>query len=388
MKRKDLVYRVMAHFPEMRKRDIEALVEAFFEELSQALVQDKRVEIRGFGRFEVHRGKERIFVNPQNRQTYYLPGNKRLVFKVGKDLCERINRPPRAVLDLGTQTFRLALGKFEDGRLRVIERRRVNVRLGEGLESGRITPEAMERGLRVLEGFRTYLSELEVQEVKAVGTAVFREAGNVEEFLLKAQELGFAIELVSPEKEAELTLKGVAAGLELDGPFFLADVGGGSTEISLVKDGRKVWSTSLSLGAVRLKERFIKAYPLTREEYRKLRHHIARALSGLSIPQEAGLLVGCGGSASLMASLDLRLTTYLPERLHGHRISLSRMEELTEHLWGLSLARLKRLRGMEPGREDIALPGLLVFQELSRRLGISELIVSEWGLLEGLLLSF
>lgn len=388
MKRKDLVYRLLAHFPEMRKRDLEALVEAFFEEMARALAENKRIEIRGFGRFEVHYGKERIFVNPQNKETYYLPGNKRLVFKVGKDLYERVNSPPKAVLDLGTQTFRLALGKLENGRLRVIERRRVNVRLGEGLESGKITPEAMKRGLKALEEFRSHLLDLEVSEVKAVGTAVFREATNIQEFLERSQDLGFEIELISPEKEAELTLRGVAAGLDLNEPFFLADVGGGSTEISLVKEGRKIWSTSLSLGAVRLKEEFIKAYPLTREEYRRLRTHIARILSGLDIPQESGLLVGCGGSASLMASLDLRLTTYLPERLHGHRIPLSRIEDLAEHLWGLTLARIKRLRGMEPGREDIALPGLLVFQELSRKLGVTELIVSEWGLLEGLLLSF
>ncbi|MBX6422965.1 HU family DNA-binding protein [Thermosulfurimonas sp. F29] len=388
MKRKDLICRLLAHFPELRKRDLEGLVEAFFEEMTRALVRGERIEIRGFGRFEVHHGKERVFVNPQNKETYYLRGNRRLVFKVGKDLFERVNTPPRAVLDLGTQTFRLALGKLEADGLRVIERRRVNVRLGEGLEKGIISPPALERGLAALKEFRNYLYDLGVSEIKAVGTAVFREAANAGEFMEASRKLGFHIEVISPERESELVLKGVQAGLSPDGPFLLADVGGGSTELSLVKEGRKIWEVSIPLGAVRLKEGFIRAYPLTPQEFRGIRGHVARILSELEIPEEVSLLVGCGGSASLLAALDLRLTTYLPERIHGHRVSLSRIETITEHLRGLPLSRIRRLRGMEPGREDIALPGLLIFQELLRKAGISELVISEWGLLEGLLLSF
>ncbi|WP_297056101.1 HU family DNA-binding protein [Thermosulfurimonas sp.] len=388
MKRKDLVYRLLAHFPDLRKSDVELLVGAFFEEMVQALREAQRIEIRGFGRFEVHQGKERIFVNPQNQKVYHLPGNRRLVFRVGKDLAERLNSPPRAVLDLGTQTFRLALGKIQGEQLRVIEKRRENVRLGEGLENGVISPQAMERGLRVLRDFRDHLAELEVNEIRAVGTAVFREARNAGEFLSEARDLGFEVEFISPEEEAELVARGVISGLKLAGSFFLADVGGGSTEISWIHEGRRVWSVSLPLGAVRLRNRFIHSYPLTRKEYHQLRTHVARILSEVEFPDSGEVLVGCGGSASLAASLDLHLSVYLPERIHGHRISLSRLEELTDYLWGLPLPKIQRLRGMEPGREDIALPGLLIFQELARRLRLSEMVVSEWGLLEGLLLSW
>ncbi len=391
MKRHELVERLSAHFPELRKKELQALVEASFEEIARFLKSGGRVEFRGFGRFEIHRGKERVFVNPKNHETYYLPGNQRLVFKVGKDLKERLNRPPLAAMDLGTQTFRLALGKRDsNGGLRIIARERYNVRLGEGLAvSGQITPEAMERGLSALRSFRERLEELEVSTYRAVGTAVFRRAQNSEEFLRKAKELGFDIEVVSPEKEMELMLRGVTSGLGLsEGRLLLVDAGGGSTELVLVVDGQPVWKKSLPLGVVVLKEAYIKAYPLTREEYRRLRAEVVRTLAEVDWPKEIDWVVACGGTASLMASLDLKLVRYLPERIHGHRLRRERIEALGEHLRTLSLAKIRRLRGMEAGREDIAFPGLLIYSEILRKLDLPELVVSEWGLLEGLLLSF
>ncbi|OAQ19945.1 HU family DNA-binding protein [Thermosulfurimonas dismutans] len=389
MKRHELIERLTAHFPELRKRDLESLVEATFEEISRFLKDGGRIEFRDFGRFEVHHGKERIFVNPKNGETYYLPGNQRLVFKVGKDLKERLNTPPLAALDLGTQTFRLALGKKEEGGLRVIARYRENVRLGEGLaKSDEISVEAWRRGISALKNFYQILDTLEVSHYRAIGTAVFRRAKNISKFIQEAKGLGIKIEVISPEEEAWLVVKGVMAGLKLQSErFLLVDAGGGSTEIVFIENGKKIWETSLPLGVVTLKDHLIKTYPLTREEYRSLRSHIGKVLSEVEWPKNIDLVVGCGGSASLLGALDLKLAKYVPERLHGHKISQKKIESLGEYLWGLSLSKIRRLRGMESGREDIALPGILIYSEILRKTNQSHLVISEWGLLEGLLLS-
>ncbi|QJA06892.1 hypothetical protein FVE67_08860 [Thermosulfurimonas marina] len=388
MKKRDLALRLSVHFPDLRRKDLEALVEAAFEEMTQALLEDRPLEFRGFGRLEVHHGRERLFVNPKNQKTYHVRGNRRVVFKVGKDLQERLNRPPRAVLDLGTQTFRLALGKGEGRGLRVIFRHRVNVRLGEGFREGKLSPQAIQRGLATLAEFRKILDHLGVEQVQAVGTAILREAQNAEDFHREARRLGFAIRPIPGEEEAELVLKGVLHGLKLADPFFLVDAGGGSTEVSLVREGRRIWGVSLPFGAVKLRERFVRDYPLTREEFQGLRNYLVREFQNLRPPEIPSRFVACGGTASLLAALDLRLAYYLPEKLHGHRLPLERVQALVDHLRGLSLSKIARLRGMERGREDIALPGILIYEQLMRHFGLKELLVSEWGLLEGLLLSF
>jgi len=164
-------------------------------------------------------------------------------------------------------------------------------------------------------------------------------------------------------------------------------VGGGSTEIVLIENGRKTWGTSLPIGVVTLREEFLKAYPLTRQEYRRLRSHIGKVFSEIVWPENPDLVVACGGSASLLGALDLKLAKYVPERIHGHRVSQEKIDFLGEYLWGLSLSKISRLRGMERGREDIALPGILIYSEILRRTGQSQFVISEWGLLEGLCLS-
>ncbi len=387
MKRHELVERLSVYFPELRKRDVEALVEAFFEELAKCLKQGGRIEFRGFGRFELHKGKERVFVNPKNKETYYLPGNKRLVFKVGKDLKERVNTKPIAALDLGTQTFRLALGKEHSEGIRIIGRERRNVRLGEGLSEGVISKEAMERGLEALREFKELMDRLEVERYKAVGTAVFRKAKNSQEFLDRAKGLGIEVEVISPEEETSLVLSGISLGLGLgEGRHLVVDVGGGSTEVAFLENGSVSWKRSFPVGAVVLSGE-LKGYPVSREEFGRLREKIREVLLEQEWPKGLDSVVGCGGTASLIASLDLRLTRYAPERIHSHSVSKERVEEILEHLKELSLSKISRVRGMEKGREDIAVPGIAIYNEILRLTDSERLTVSEWGLLEGVLFS-
>lgn len=389
MVKKDLVNRLAVYFPEFRKKDLEYLVDLLFEKLTEALVEGHRIEIRGFGRFLLRQQKERLFTNPKTQEVRKLPSRKRIIFKPGKDIKERLNQPAYASLDLGTQTFRLLIGKAEEGRLRVLFRTRENVRLGEGLTTGRITPAAMERGLLALRRFQEHLRRFEVAHYLAAGTAVFRRAQNAPEFLKRArEEIGLEIQVLSPEEEAQLTLKGVLLGLQ-DKPetFLVADVGGGSTELVWGRGEEAFWKTSLPLGAVVLFERFFKKDPPSPEEIEKTRKFIRENLKDL--PEEirrAGVLIGTGGTASCLAALDLELEAYYPEVSHGHRLEAKVLERIARELSALTRAERSGLRGMEGGREDIILPGLLIYLELLAHLGFEHLVVSESGILEGLLL--
>lgn len=391
MTKREISERLLSYFPDLEKRDLDFLVDQFFEILSGALKEGKTIELRGFGVFKVIRTRSYMFNNPRNLQRYYLKSKVRAIFNMGKELKERLNAPLYASLDLGTQTFRMLFGKRVGDETFFLASFRENVRLGEGLaDRGVISEPAIERAISALKKFKNLMQEHEIRDYYAVGTAVFRRAMNAEEVLLMVErELGIKVEVLSAEKEAELTLEGIKFGLKkLQVNFnraLILDLGGGSTEFILLEGDRPLWIKSLDLGAVFLRDTFRLRYPVTKKTLQSLRDYIRDQLRVLP-EDEIDCLVITGGSASLLGRLDLRLQRYDPERLHGHRVTLERIEKLIERIGDLTLPRIRAMKGMEEGREDITLPGLLVYAEILRKYTKDELLISEYGILEASLL--
>ncbi len=393
VKKGDLARKLSYKFSELEKEDLEAVVELFFQGIKEELIKGNRIELRDFGVMYLRRGKGVFFTNPRNNQRYYIRKKIRIVFKPGKELKERLNTPLYAALDLGTQSFRISLGKKYNGKIYFLDSQRENVRLGEGLANhGFITEQAFERGIKALKKMKEILDKHQVKHFKAVGTAVFRKAKNAEDFIRKAEEeIGIKIEVLSAEEEASLTLEGVRFGLkevlkEIPQKFVVIDVGGGSTEITYLENGNPVWSKSIEIGAVVIKELFNLRYPLSYKALRSLRNYVQDHLK--TLPEiEPDLLVITGGTASILGSLDLKLPSYIFERLHGHRITKDRLKKIIEKLSSYPIERIARMKGMEQGREDIVLPGLVIYLELLNLLKKEELLISEYGILEATLLS-
>ncbi len=392
MTRKELIKNLSQKFFDIEKEDLEYIVDLFFEIIKEELKKGNRIELRDFGVFTLKKTKGVIFQNPKNKQNYYVKEKYRVLFKIGKDFKKRLNTPFLASLDLGTQTFRLCLGKVFDGKVLFLLKKRENVRLGEGLcKDGLISPEAFIRGLESLKKFKEEISKYEVDACKAIGTEVFRRAKNAQEFIERAKkETGIEINIISPDEEASLSLKGIVLGLKELGinmkNFITVDVGGGSSEITYIENEKSKWCKSIDLGAVVLKEMFDLRYPLSLRLLKSLKDFVKEKLS--SIPTEnAQEIVITGGTASILGSLDLKLNYYIPERLHGHRITKERLEKLIKKLSGFDLERLRRVRGMEAGREDIVLPGLLIYSGILEHFNKESVILNEYGILEGTLLS-
>ncbi len=379
-------------FPEIEKEDLEYIIESFFEVIKEELKKGNRVELRDFGVFYLSKGRGMFFKNPKNLQNYYIKEKVRAIFKPGRNFKKRLNTPFLASFDLGTQTFRLCLGKHFDGKVYFLLKKRENVRLGEGLiNHGKIGEEAFKRGIEALKRLKHLAEELEVEKYRAIGTAVFRKAENAEEFLKKAEEeCGLKIEVISPEEEARLSLKGIIFGLKELGisvdDFITIDVGGGSSEFIRIKNGKVQWSKSIELGAVILKEIFNLKYPLSLKIVKSMRDYIRDKLKDLP-EEQPRILIITGGTASILGSLDLKLSCYVPERLHGHKVEKNRIEKLINRLYGYDLLRLQKVKGMEKGREDIALPGLLIYSEILNHFRGDHFVISEYGILEATLLS-
>ncbi|PMP67981.1 MAG: hypothetical protein C0190_02250 [Thermodesulfobacterium geofontis] len=392
MTKRELIQKLSYKFSDIDKEDLEYIVDLFFEILKDELKKGNRIELRDFGIFTLKKTKGIIFHNPKNKQNYYVKEKYRILFKLGKEFKKRLNTPFLASLDLGTQTFRLCIGKKINGEVLFLLKKRENVRLGEGLATkGIISPEAFARGLENLKKFREELFKYEIENYSAIGTEVFRKAKNAEEFIEKAKkETGIKIKVISPEEEADLSLKGIIWGLRELGinieNFITVDVGGGSLEITYIKDGQKKWFKSIDLGAVILKEIFNLRYPLNLKIIKSLKDYIKEKLSPIPVDSPDEIII-TGGTASLLGGLDLKLNQYIPEKLHGHRITKESLEKLIKKLSNFDLERLRRVKGMEEGREDIVIPGILIYSGISEHFNKESLLLSEYGILEGTLLS-
>jgi len=172
---------------------------------------------------------------------------------------ERKSDPLLAVVDLGSNSFRLEIGRVEGNQIYQLDTWRETLRFGAGLDDhGRIKRSAMDAALACLGRFRERLSGLHPSAVRVVATNTFRVAKNAREFLALAERrLGLPIDVISGHEEARLTFFGVAHELPRSSdPRLVIDIGGGSTEFTIGRGLEPERLESLTIGCVGMTQRF------------------------------------------------------------------------------------------------------------------------------------
>lgn len=297
----------------------------------------------------------------------------------------------RAAIDLGTNTARLLLGSTDTGR---IERHHVSrriTRLGGGFsrEKG-ISREAADRTVAAMKDFAATIAEFKVTALRAVATSAVRDAVNREAFCREVRTAsGIDLEVISGETEGRLTLLGVGSGLDVVPDTMLVfDVGGGSTEYTISKGGEILFSRSLPLGVVRLTEG--KGTVAAMEE--KIERELSalrtemQSLGFLDCTQNATLL-GTAGTATTLAAIDIGLADYDYTKVNNYILSKEAIGGIFRRLLPLAPSeRLRKITGLEAGREDLIIAGTLLTLKTVELFGFSAMKVSDFGLLEGVML--
>jgi len=303
-----------------------------------------------------------------------------------------------ASIDVGSNTLRLLIGNVKDSRIDDVLYERRITRLGEGVDqTGRLQEQNIEASLAALREFSYLISKHGVRDIRAVATSALREASNSHIFIEKVfTDTGIPIKVISGEKEAELTLKGVLSSLphsvfRIPYSAFIVDIGGGSTEWILYKDKNFVDMGSIPAGVIKLAGNFIKTDPVSDADIKRLNNKIISSLDNLKIRigqyiKKDTTFIGTAGTFSTIASIDIGLNTYSREKIHLHKLPLNRLQDMNKKLLALSLKERKNIRGLEPGRADLIIPGLQFTIKVMEIFGFDELIVSDYGLLEGILL--
>jgi exopolyphosphatase/guanosine-5'-triphosphate,3'-diphosphate pyrophosphatase len=303
-----------------------------------------------------------------------------------------------AVIDLGSNSFRLVVFTAADGWWKRTDEIYEPVRIGEGLAaSGRLGEEPMRRALATLDVFAHFcraaglLSDQGSSRapsegmVDAVATSAIRDAENAAEFLARARDLtGLPIRVLDREAEARYGyLAAINSTTLTDG--CVLDLGGGSLQLVRVIDRIDRESGSWSLGAVRMSERFLPPNgPAKRKQIDELRAHVAKELEEAPwLAQSGRRLVGLGGTVRSLATAVQRAAGLPSNGVQGMLVERGALDELVQRLAALPAAERSTIPGIKPARADLILAGAIVVQGVLDAGGFDGLEATEAGLREG-----
>ncbi|MFI1182383.1 exopolyphosphatase [Streptomyces sp. NPDC020799] len=304
-----------------------------------------------------------------------------------------------AAVDCGTNSIRLLVADLDPatGELTELDRRMRIVRLGQGVDrTGRLAQEALERTFAACREYAEVIRELKAERTRFVATSASRDAENRAEFVRGIVEiLGVEPEVISGDQEAEFSFTGATKELvgrdDLDRPYLVVDIGGGSTEF-VVGDDHVRAARSVDIGCVRMTERHLAADgvvadPPSSGGLDAMRADIDAALdlAEEKVPlREAHTLVGLAGSVTTVAAIALGLPEYDSAAIHHARISLERVQEISDMLLASTHEQRAAIPVMHPGRVDVIAAGALVLRRVMERAGAQEVVVSEHDILDGI----
>jgi exopolyphosphatase/guanosine-5'-triphosphate,3'-diphosphate pyrophosphatase len=297
-----------------------------------------------------------------------------------------------SAIDIGSNSIRQTIADVSpSGIIRVVDEMKAAPRLGAGLaERGSISEIAIQNALSTLTRMDTLAKQLGVKRTEVVATSAVREASNGEHFLkLVRAETGLKVKVLRGEDEARLAFRSALAHFDLGvGRAVVMDIGGGSLELALSADGLVDRLISLPLGAIRTTERYLSSGP-KKKAMRKLRKHVRLELRRhLSARHwHAARIICSGGTFTSLASIYLaRSGMESAKTVHGTVIPRVELEHIVDMLHNMSPAERQTVPGLNPARSDIIVGGLAVAAEVAARIEAKELVVSGYGIREGILL--
>lgn len=295
-----------------------------------------------------------------------------------------------AAIDCGTNSTRLLVATNEGLALERVNR---ITRLGEGVDrTGCLGRDGIRRTISALEEFRLVIERHQAAMIRITATSAARDASNRDEFFDAAEAVvGERPELLGGVEEGRLSFWGAVSSLgEVDGPWLVVDIGGGSTEL-IVGSGLQEGPAgvhSMDVGCVRLTERFLASDPPTKAQLDAARHLVAAEIATAveAVPQlgMANGMIGLAGTVACLAAVDQGIDGTDRERLHHHRLSRRHVDEIGERLAAMPARWRSTVPGVEDGRADVIVGGTIVLSEVMARFGFDECLTSEADILDGL----
>jgi exopolyphosphatase/guanosine-5'-triphosphate,3'-diphosphate pyrophosphatase len=303
-----------------------------------------------------------------------------------------------AAIDIGSNSIKLVVvDAASSDSFAVLARDKETVRLGhETLREGFLSPAAVERAADCVKRFRSIAEARGAERVLAIATASVRAASNASEFIDEVERrTGVRIEVLSGVEEARLIGLAAARGC-CNQPSSLVniDIGGGSTEISLVRGAVPVAFFSVRLGAVGLTERFIASDPPKQKELRTLREEVCGALEHPARELRDARWQRVTGTSGTIIAIGEALRSWDAKQKSqgaqpaGAEVVLSRLERFNKSMASMTQAERRGVPGISAQRAEIIVAGGQILEAVMRSLSINYLRTCDWALREGVIIDF
>lgn len=299
-----------------------------------------------------------------------------------------------AVLDLGSSSFRLVVARGgPGGSIQPILRKRAPLHLGRVVGScGMIPGPEAEAAVETVARFRHLADQAGAKRIITVATSALRDAANRQEMAERLEVAGGGpVRFLTGDEEAALTFTAMRAAHSIGRKRALGlDLGGGSLEIAVGNEKKLDWTRSFELGSSRLSGHFIRHDPPSPRERAALVGHVLGTLREVE-PELAGLrpvqCIAAGGTVKALARLVVaeRLGG-APVKVGGTVLKVGRLNRLAERLFTLDHDERLAIPGMNPDRADVLGAGAAVLASALSLFGFPNLIASDWGLREGIIL--
>ncbi|MBO9535986.1 Ppx/GppA phosphatase family protein [Herbaspirillum sp.] len=290
-----------------------------------------------------------------------------------------------AAVDLGSNSFRLHIGKYEDGGIRVIKSARDPIRLAAGIDkNGNLTEQACRTAIDSLTRFRAILRDYPLDAVRVVATNTLRIAKNAHALLPELERaIGYPVEIISGEEEGRLIYMGVTGVLaEPEEERMVIDIGGGSTEVIRGLGGHIRHVESFGIGTVNQSLAFFPDGAITAAAFERAiisaRSHVEDAVHLFDF--DGGVNV-YGSSGTMRAIAD----TIARNGMGDGRVTLDGLEDLMQRLIDFGHVSRIELDGMKPDRAGVIMGGLAVLIGFMQEFGIEVVTPVEAGLRMGVM---
>ncbi len=301
----------------------------------------------------------------------------------------------RAVIDVGTNSVKVLVADVVGRDVRPVWEESKQTRLGRGFYKTRhLLADAIAATAETVAHFAQVARDHQASSVCAIATSAARDAVNPDDLMSAVQVAsGLKLQIISGEREADLAFQGVTSDPRFGKhPLLLLEVGGGSCQFVIGHAGSTPFRRSFALGTVRLMEKLPHSDPPKPEEYAACRTWLDQFVAEqvrpvVEVPLKAEIekepalhFVGTGGTASILACMEAKLTHFDREQLEAVRLSAKRMAWHVRHLWSLSFEQRQQIPGLPKNRADVILMGAAIYHVVMEQFGLSELQVSTRGL--------
>jgi exopolyphosphatase / guanosine-5'-triphosphate,3'-diphosphate pyrophosphatase len=290
-----------------------------------------------------------------------------------------------AIIDIGSNSARLVI--YEQSSrygFRLICEQKSKVRIGEGAynNGGFLQPIGIERAYNALNSFKQTIENYKAHKTICVATSALRDAPNSKEFIQMIKEnLNLSIKVIDGKEEA--FYGGIAVlNLLTKKDVITVDIGGGSSDITLIKNGKIEDAFSVNIGTVRLKELFFD----NNSSIKDAKEFIQNELSLLPKKFQLDTIVAIGGSARTIADIIIKTSDYPLNKLHAFKYELKEYNDLLSRIISSDIKDLHNF-SINQDRHDTIREGILIFLEIAKHIGARQVITSGVGVREGVFLS-